>query len=294
MGNLHALLRINNDNGRLHAVLSAYLSIAAGVMETVMSFVAGFAEVSMSMFGISLVAFVDIMGSILVLLLWQCKRDADADADRLRELRYSIVIGASMILLGIFLLVKCSIDFYNKESLDEEETLGTITAIFGLVASMILSVYKNKVGHAIDSPLIIADSISSFCSGLASGAALLVVAVEDKLWWIDSVTGFFVSSYTLFMGFMLINTSSASLGELKQKIEVPSLVSQRAYSYQTTRKGINDKNINYERTHAVRDSGGLFGFFRRAVTQDVGRRSNYFAVPSMDEGDLDQEIVFSA
>ena len=184
MGTLRSLARISEDNGKMHAVLSAYLSIAAGVVELIMSSVAGFTEVSMSMFGISLVAFVDIMGSILVLLLWQCKRsDADSRAERLRELRYSVAIGVLMILLGVFLLIKSSVDFYNKDSVDGEETLGTVAAVFGLVVSMFLSAYKYKVGHAIDSPVVIADSISSFCSGLASGAALLVVAVEEKLWY---------------------------------------------------------------------------------------------------------------
>ena len=109
------------------------------------------------------------------------------------------------------------------------------------------------------------------------------------------MTGYFVSSYTLFMGFMLATTSWASLAELARRDPIDfSLVSQQAYSYQSPRIPRNYPNINYERTHAVKESGGLLAYFRKFMGRESGKRSNYFAVPSMDECDLDQEIVFSA
>ncbi len=87
-----------------HAIISAYLSIVAGIVEAVFSYMAGHAEISMALYGIALVAIFDGLGSILVLSLWQC-----SDADRtlklkLKELKYSYIIGVFMMLLGIFFI----------------------------------------------------------------------------------------------------------------------------------------------------------------------------------------------
>ena len=93
---------------RFHAIFSAYLSILAGIAEAVLSVMAGYQEESMSLYGIALMAFVDIAGSILVLLLWQCSNAVYGSdrpkSERFKEMRYSIIIGYLMIALGVFLM----------------------------------------------------------------------------------------------------------------------------------------------------------------------------------------------
>jgi hypothetical protein len=92
-----------------HAVLSAYLSIFAGIVEAVLSIMAGTTDISMSLYGVALMALVDIAGSMLILLLWQC-RPANCDEtnrgsmERMRDLQYTSIIGVFMILLGLFLM----------------------------------------------------------------------------------------------------------------------------------------------------------------------------------------------
>ena len=56
------------QNARFHAILSAYLSIVAGLVETVISLMDGMEEISMSLYGIALMAFVDITGSSFIFL----------------------------------------------------------------------------------------------------------------------------------------------------------------------------------------------------------------------------------
>lgn len=93
---------------RFHAIFSAYLSILAGIVEAVLSSMAGHEEVSMSLYGIALMAFVDITGSVLVLSLWQCSRAVYGTerpkSERFKEMHYSIIIGYLMVALGIFLM----------------------------------------------------------------------------------------------------------------------------------------------------------------------------------------------
>ena len=89
-----------------HAIISAYLSIIAGLVEAALSLTAGHAEISMSLYGIALMAIVDITGSVLVLRMWQ-NSGAPEDrliSQRLQEMQYSITIGVMMIVLGCFLI----------------------------------------------------------------------------------------------------------------------------------------------------------------------------------------------
>ena len=91
-------------SGKFHAVFSAYLSIFAGIIEAFFSTILGHAELSMSLYGIALMAIVDITGSVLVLMIWQ-KYDSDRNKEKkILEARYSYIIGVLMMILGLFLV----------------------------------------------------------------------------------------------------------------------------------------------------------------------------------------------
>lgn len=169
-------------SGRFHAVLSAYLSIIAGLYETIFSLVAGHADLSMSLYGIALMAVVDITGSALVLLIWQTS-DIGGTTERstqlkLQEARYSYVIGALMMFLGLFLVAdRCSCCcrcyicvvvtlLHSAKTLIEGHSPhskgvgGADVALFGTVSSALLAVYKYRVGQELDSPVITAGMCS--------------------------------------------------------------------------------------------------------------------------------------
>jgi divalent metal cation (Fe/Co/Zn/Cd) transporter len=101
-----ARIFVTVETAHFHAIVSAYLSIVAGLVEASLSILAGHAELSMSLYGIALMAFVDITGSLLVLYTWQFS-EAKAERklqDRIREMRMSRGIGIMMIILGLFLI----------------------------------------------------------------------------------------------------------------------------------------------------------------------------------------------
>lgn len=223
-----------------HTVLSAYLSIIAGLIEAGLSLYSGHAEISMSLYGIALMAIVDITGSVLVLKMWQCGSISDERliSERRQEMYYSIVIGTLMVVLGFFLIVDRFLheshvsflkfllfvwislkNFTSKESPDDQSWIGTVVTIFGSICGLSLAAYKYAVGVALDSPVVIAgdrffliskcnwlwflfhkDSVSSLCSGLTSLTALVVVLIDDRLWWSDSSAGFTAALYTLYSG----------------------------------------------------------------------------------------------
>ena len=71
--------------------------------------IAGHTDISMSLYGIAIMAIVDITGSILVLIFWQGNEQTSSterdSPEKIRELQYSYVIGSLMMLLGIFLIL---------------------------------------------------------------------------------------------------------------------------------------------------------------------------------------------
>lgn len=230
------MVYVTEESARFHAVLSAYLSIAAGLVEASLSLMSGHAEVSMSLYGIALMAFVDATGSVLVLMMWQGSSGEERlVSERLREMRYSIAIGSLMMFLGVFLIADSIKSLSEKESPSETNgNMGEIVAIFGSVCGIALAIYKYVVGKALDSPVIVADSVSSLCSGLTSVAALLVIIIDDKYWWTDSTAGFTAALYTLYSGAETIMTSYSAMRKLEnpnRRRNAPEVIKRTLENY---------------------------------------------------------------
>jgi hypothetical protein len=62
---------ITDENAMFHALFSAYMSIALGLLEVVLFLALDVDHFSVSIFGFVLLACVDILGSMLVLRRWQ-------------------------------------------------------------------------------------------------------------------------------------------------------------------------------------------------------------------------------
>ena len=105
-----------------HAVFSAYLTIIIGVVLAVLTILAGRTDVSMSLYAVALMSILDVSGGILVLTLWQNRREESSYIDKferieaseteeITDLWYSFIIGLFMLTMGLFLIldryVKC-------------------------------------------------------------------------------------------------------------------------------------------------------------------------------------------
>eukprot|EP01035_Chromulina_nebulosa_P019997 gene19997-25969_t len=134
---------------------------SAGIIEAILSTVAGHEDSSMSLYGIALMAFVDITGSVLVLKLWQFSKKRGPNGERLlsekiKEMTYSIAIGYLMILLGIFLIMDSLNSFLAHDKPKEMSPMGVMISIFGATCGLGLAAYKYVVGKAVDSPVVVA------------------------------------------------------------------------------------------------------------------------------------------
>jgi len=162
-------------------------------------------------------ALLDFGGSVLVLLLWSNASVAEGRliSERLREMRYSLAIGSMMLFLGFFLVADSLKTLLSRESAHDSR-MGIIASFFGFLSGTGLASYKYIVGKALDSPVVVADAVSSMCTGLSSCLALLVVVVDDKLWWSDATAGFTSAFYTLYSGASTILGANAEISRLNR------------------------------------------------------------------------------
>lgn len=226
-----------------HAILSAYLSIIIGLIETALAIYTGHAHISMALYGIALMAFVDVVGSVLIVYTYYGLSDtthemSGIDSDRkAKELKYSYVIGVLMMILGVFFIYECVIDLIEGQSPNNDDgvegELGLLTSVYGALGSFFLAAYKYRVAKDLDSSVILADSISSLCSGLASFASVVVAVDVYQIWWLDGVTGFLVAFYTLYSGSQTITSSSRALAEMRLRDGTDDALLQKyRFSYQ--------------------------------------------------------------
>lgn len=141
--------------------------------------IAGHADISMSLYGIAIMAIVDITGSILVLIFWQGNDTTVRGLTQtVRELQYSYIIGALMMLLGIFLIldrystsypapffIYILISNFSVSNLIEGKSpsnskeAGSSISIFGTTAGFLLALYKYNIGKELESPVIMAGNV---------------------------------------------------------------------------------------------------------------------------------------
>lgn len=99
-----------------HAVFSAYLTIIIGLVLAVLTILAGRTDVSMSLYAVALMSILDVSGGILVLTLWQNRKEEStyvdqferieaSETEEVTDLRYSFIIGLFMSTMGIFLIL---------------------------------------------------------------------------------------------------------------------------------------------------------------------------------------------
>lgn len=99
-----------------HAVFSAYLSILVGLVQGTLTILAGRTDVSMSLYAVALMSILDVGSGILVLTLWQNRKEESSFVDKfekieaseteeITDLWYSFAIGLSMLVMGLFLVI---------------------------------------------------------------------------------------------------------------------------------------------------------------------------------------------
>jgi divalent metal cation (Fe/Co/Zn/Cd) transporter len=151
-----------------HAVFSSYLSIIAGIVETVLSIIAGSKDASMSLYSVALMSSTDIIGGVLILTIWQNRkldsqfvdkfeREEIRAGEKLVDLWYTFTIGMFMLIMGFFLMFDSIRMLFNEaKTKSSDEDIGLGASGLGLFCGLFLAIYKQKVGYELDSLTITA------------------------------------------------------------------------------------------------------------------------------------------
>uniref|UniRef100_A0A7S2UWE3 Cation efflux protein transmembrane domain-containing protein n=1 Tax=Fibrocapsa japonica TaxID=94617 RepID=A0A7S2UWE3_9STRA len=188
-------LDCDHSSAKRNAIISAYLSIVAGLLEFVFSYMAGESEDSVSIMGIASMAIIEAAGSALVAWRWQFwdKQELQKTLP-FKEAVCSMSI-ALMMIPSIVLLLYNSLDSLFNHETPDGEAQSLEVSLFSSVASLLLYGYKMHVGLILKSPVVIADAKSSLCVGLVAMVVILTDILQQLVWFADDAMGLVLSFF---------------------------------------------------------------------------------------------------
>ncbi len=160
----------------------AYWTLAATALEATLALVAGARADSMALLGFGVDSIVEVFSAAVV--LWRLRV---GEAGERREKRALRLIGASLLLLAVYVAVEAARKLFGGPPYPQASPLGVGTAIGSIVAMQWLARAKRRVAAELASGAVHADSLQSqICSYLA--AILLVGLALNAMfgwWWAD-------------------------------------------------------------------------------------------------------------
>ena len=99
-----------------------------------------------------------------------------------REYRAAAFIGLGILSLGLALFINSFGKLYWGEEPDAKASAFWI-ALFGMVTSFSLYLYKSIVGNELQSVVVLADARVSLCVGLISMAVFVALIVQNVFSW---------------------------------------------------------------------------------------------------------------
>jgi divalent metal cation (Fe/Co/Zn/Cd) transporter len=171
-----------------------YFTIAWNTLEGLVGVIAGAVAGSISLIGFGIDSFIEVTsGSVL---LWRMSVDSDVHRRETNEKRALRIVGACFLLLAAYITYDSISDLWSKRA-PEHSMGGIILACASLVVMPMLSRAKRKVGRALGSAAMLADSKQTeFCTYLS--AILLVGLVLNAFfgfWWADPLAALIHGSY---------------------------------------------------------------------------------------------------
>lgn len=167
---------------RLEVVNILYNSV-----EALVALISGGAASSIALIGFGVDSTIETFSSVV--MLWRLRQDGHAEREAIerRALRW---IGLSFLLLAAYVAYEAVESLWRREA-PERSIPGILLAVASLVTMPVLARMKRKVGRALNSAAMVADSRQTeLCSWLSAIllAGLLLNATAGW-WWADPVAG---------------------------------------------------------------------------------------------------------
>ncbi len=171
------------------AIGLAWLTVAWNLVEAGVALFAGQSAGSTALIGFGLDSLIEVSSALVV--LWQLRSDVSEE----REERALKMIALSFFALAIWVTLTSVITLIGQVQ-PEESTTGIVLAIVSLIVMPALALTKRRVGKAMSSATVVADSAQTWlCTSLS--AVLLVGLVANATlgwWWADPVAGLIIAA----------------------------------------------------------------------------------------------------
>jgi divalent metal cation (Fe/Co/Zn/Cd) transporter len=180
------MLAVERERLRQRARWLAYLTIGWNSVECVVAVGAGIAAGSIALVGFGLDSLVEVFAGAVV--LWRLRGEDEA-----RERRALRLIALSFFALAAYVVAESVRDLVLGAEA-EESVVGIGLAVVSLMLMPALAVAKRRTGHALDDPVIVADSSETLlCSYLSVVLLVGLVLSGFGLWWADPLAALVIA-----------------------------------------------------------------------------------------------------
>ncbi len=178
------------------ALWASIITVAYNVVEGVVSVVLGALARSPALIGFALDSFVEVLSGCV--MVWRFARAETLSAEEIerREARAVKLVGWTFFISGSYIAYEAGEKLWRREA-PEASVGGIILAAVSTVAMYFLARYKRRVGEALGSRSLIADSIETLACLWLSLSLLVGLGLNWALgwWWADPLVGLLIAAF---------------------------------------------------------------------------------------------------
>jgi len=166
-----------------------YLTVGWNVLEGLIAVIAGMASGSVALVGFGLDSFVEtISGAVLIWRLREEDRGADPGRIEQIERRAERLVGVAFLLLAAYVAVEAVLSLLAGDT-PEASPVGIVLTTVSIAVMVWLAAAKLRVGQALGSRALIADSKQTRACWYLSAVTLAGLAANAVAgwWWADPV-----------------------------------------------------------------------------------------------------------
>jgi divalent metal cation (Fe/Co/Zn/Cd) transporter len=207
-----ALTPERGETLRRRALLLSWFTVIYNILEGIVSILLGIAAGSIALVGFGLDSFVEsLSGGIMI---WRFgHRDLPAAEEERRERKATRLVGWTFIVLGAYVFHEALEKLLSREE-PEASPWGLALLIFSLMIMPGLAWAKRRLGEALGSASLIADSRETLACAWLSATLIVGLSLNWLLgwWWADPVGALIVVWFLLREGRELISGEGCGCG----------------------------------------------------------------------------------
>lgn len=180
------------------ALLLSYFTVCYNVIEGILSLFAGSLVDSIALIGFGLDSFVESLSGIIVIWRFTLHGKVSDEEEEEAERKAARFIGYTFFMLAAYVLYESAKKIYLQE-IPGPSLFGIILAIISLVAMPVLFYLKYRLGKAIGSRSLVADSKETLACSFLSLALLVGLGLNYLfgIWQADPIIGLIIAGFLI-------------------------------------------------------------------------------------------------